>query len=99
VQPTELHLERASWEDWWNGRLAMWNEPDFRRQKPDCLHPSGSPRRATTCNPCLSNTKDPYIKNKTDRVQHLFITLIRVHLFGTCRVQVHQDWIKQKENV
>jgi hypothetical protein len=28
---------------------------------------------------------------KIDRVQQLFITLIRVHLFGTCRVQVHQD--------
>jgi hypothetical protein len=48
--------------------------------------PGGLPRAI----PCLSNTKNPYRK-KTVRVQHLFITLIRVHLFGTCRVQVQQD--------
>jgi hypothetical protein len=46
--------------------------------------------------PCLSNTKNPYRKIKTDIVQHLFITLIRVHFFGICRVQVQQDWIKQE---
>jgi hypothetical protein len=48
--------------------------------------PGGLPRAI----PCLRNTKNPY-KKKTNRVQHLFITLIRVHLFGTCRVQVEQD--------
>jgi hypothetical protein len=78
---------------------GKWNELDFRERKPDSLHLGGSPRRATTCNPYLSNTKNPYKKNKTDRVQHLFITLIRVHLFGTWRVHVHQDWIKHKENI
>jgi hypothetical protein len=36
-----------------------WNEPDFRGRKPDSLHLCGSPRRATTCNPCLSNAKYP----------------------------------------
>jgi hypothetical protein len=48
--------------------------------------PGGLPRAI----PCLRNTKNPYNK-KSNRVQHLFITLIRVHLFGTCRVQVQQD--------
>jgi hypothetical protein len=32
-------------------------------------------------------------KDKNSKVEYniYFITLIRVHLFGTCRVQVHQD--------
>jgi hypothetical protein len=43
--------------------------------------PGGLPRAI----PCLSHIKNPYRNIKTDKVQHLFITLIRVHLFGTCR--------------
>jgi hypothetical protein len=37
-------------------------------------------------------------KGKSDIVEYniYFITIIRVHLFGTCRVQVQQDWIKHK---
>jgi hypothetical protein len=37
-------------------------------------------------------------KDKNSKVEYniYFITLLRVHLFGTCRVQVHQDWIKHK---
>jgi hypothetical protein len=74
-----------------------WNEPDFRGWKPDSLHLGGGPKRATTCKPCLSDAKiHTERQNTTNKVQHLIITLIRVHLFGTCRVQVHQDWIKQK---
>jgi hypothetical protein len=32
-------------------------------------------------------------KDKTKQIEYniYFITLIRVHLFGTCRVQVHRD--------
>jgi hypothetical protein len=48
------------------------------------------PGRLPRAIPCLRNTKNPYRK-KTNRVHHLFITLIIVHLFGSCRVQVHQD--------
>jgi hypothetical protein len=51
--------------------------------------PGGLPRAI----PCLSNTKNPN-REKTNKVQHLFITLIRVHLFSTCWVQVQQDWVK-----
>jgi hypothetical protein len=43
--------------------------------------PGGLPRAT----PCLNHTKNPYRNIKTDKVHHLFITLIRVHLFGTCR--------------
>jgi hypothetical protein len=37
--------------------------------------------------------QNPYRKDKNSKVEYniYFITLIRVHLFGTCRVQVHQD--------
>jgi hypothetical protein len=50
------------------------------------VDPGGLPRAI----PSLRNTKNPYRK-KTNRVQYLFITLIRVHLFGSCRIEVHQD--------
>jgi hypothetical protein len=48
--------------------------------------PGGLPRAIL-----VSAMPNIHTETKTDRVQHLFITLIRVHLFGTCRVQVHQD--------
>jgi hypothetical protein len=75
-----------------------WNESDFPKREPDSQHIGGSPRRATTCNPLSQQYHNPYRK-KTNRVQNLFITLIRVHFFDTCWVQVQQDWIKQKEIV
>jgi hypothetical protein len=50
--------------------------------------PGGLPR----ANPVSAMPKSIQ-KDKNSKVEYniYFITLIRVHLFGTCRVQVHRD--------
>jgi hypothetical protein len=50
--------------------------------------PGGLPRAIP-----VSAMPNPYKKIKTaiEEYNIYFITLIRVHLFGTCRVQVHRD--------
>jgi hypothetical protein len=50
------------------------------------------PGGATTCKPCLSDAKVHTKRlNRKEEYNIYFITLIRVQLFGTCRVQVHRD--------
>jgi phosphatidylserine/phosphatidylglycerophosphate/cardiolipin synthase-like enzyme len=55
--------------------------------------PGGLPRAIPVSAMPKSIQKD---KNSKLEYNIYFITLIRIHLFGTCRVQVHRDRIKHK---
>jgi hypothetical protein len=90
----EAYLQVKDLDVWRVTDEAMKNGTEMNRISADrnptlctsVVVPGGLPRAI----PGLRNTKNPYRK-KTNRVQHLFITLIKVHLFGTYRVQVQQD--------